>query len=30
MNEYFNPQVAAEKVRDTLHQTAVQFEDLKG
>ena len=28
MNEYFNPQVAAEKVRDTLRQTAVQFEDF--
>ena len=28
MNEHFNPQVAAEKVRDTLHQTAVQFEDF--
>ena len=28
MNESFNPQVAAEKVRDTLHETAVQFEDF--
>jgi phasin len=28
MNESFNPQVAAEKVRDTLRQTAVQFEDF--
>lgn len=28
MNESFNPRVAAEKVRDTLRQTAVQFEDF--
>jgi phasin len=28
MNESFNPQVAAEKVRDTLRQTPDQFEDL--
>ena len=28
MNESFNPQVAAENVRDTLRQAAVQFEDL--
>ena len=28
MNESFNPQVVTEKVRDTLRQTAVQFEDF--
>jgi phasin len=28
MNESFNPQVAAEKVPDTLRKTAVQFEDF--
>jgi hypothetical protein len=28
MNESLNPQVAAEKVRDTLRQTAIQFEDF--
>src|SRR4026209_2287166 len=28
MNESFNPQVAAEKARETYRKTAVQFEDL--
>ena len=28
MNESFNPQVAAEKARETYRKTALQFEDL--
>ena len=28
MNESFNPQVAAEKARETYRKTAAQFEDL--